>query len=177
VLKRFFGLSGKYVQMLASDPNAFTGQNEPLMKSLLQMWAECFQGYFYKGYLEEMIAHAENSSTMSHPVDLDKEIPTGKMCELGKSSDLVLNRLKGKNAVAADFLKRAQEEFSNGNFISAIDYGRRYSDLIDYDCLERIIDHESSQKIEISVVIVTFKRNEDVRKALESLRNQNTDCC
>ncbi len=85
--------------------------------------------------------------------------------------------IKSENT-AVDYFLNAQDEFSRGNFAAAVTRIQQYMSVMDYSKLPQIVNPAKGDKTpDISVVVVTYNRNYDVKKCLESLWNQNNTGC
>ena len=81
---------------------------------------------------------------------------------------------RGQARLATDYFLKAQEEFQRGSFARAAALMAEYRKVLDYSQLPRIQSKSRRRgNIDVSVVIVTYNRTEDVRKCLESLEKQD----
>ena len=72
-----------------------------------------------------------------------------------------------------DYFIKAGEELNKENFNTAIEYMQQYRSMIDYSRFPRILNKTGrSSNIDVSVIIVTYNRTEDLKKCLESLSKQ-----
>ncbi|MCK4786759.1 MAG: FkbM family methyltransferase, partial [Desulfobacteraceae bacterium] len=75
---------------------------------------------------------------------------------------------------ALDYFIKAGEELNRENFSTAIEYMQQYRSMIDYSRFPRISNKTGkSGDIDVSVIIVTYNRTEDLKKCLESLTKQD----
>ena len=70
-----------------------------------------------------------------------------------------------------DYFIKAQNEFRIDNFLQAIQYINKYKSLMDYSRLERKTKPVDNN-IDVSVVIVTYNRKEELIQCLETVSNQ-----
>jgi len=76
--------------------------------------------------------------------------------------------------VALNCFLKAKEEFNRGNFEAALEHTQRYRSLIDYSELPRRLKaSHRDEGLDISVIIVTYNRTNDLKRCLESLANQD----
>jgi len=111
-----------------------------------------------------------------------ESLTTHKSALISRSSHLVFenafNRLRHQspeiaNTVAPHVFLKAMKEFGGGNFITAVKYIEKYKSLMDYSKLPRILNTaKENDNMAVSVVIVTYNRNEDLKKCLQPLSNQ-----
>ncbi|MHC4616154.1 MAG: glycosyltransferase [Planctomycetota bacterium] len=74
------------------------------------------------------------------------------------------------------FLK-AGEEFANGNFEAAVAYMQEYRTTVDYSKFPRtMFTSRQGENIDISIIVVTYNKSEDLNKCLESLSKQDAPC-
>ncbi len=82
------------------------------------------------------------------------------------------------NMLAVDYFLKAKVEFDRGNFVTAIKHIEEYKSLMDYSKLPRILNtSKENDDVAVSVIIVTYERNEDLKKCLESLSKQDGVNC
>lgn len=82
---------------------------------------------------------------------------------------------ESESATDLDYFIKARQEFSKGNFETAVEYMRKYRLMMDYSKLPRILNKSGrSDDIKVSVIIVTYNRTQDLTGCLESLAKQ--DC-
>jgi|GEM_PF-653478 len=75
---------------------------------------------------------------------------------------------------AVDYFLNALGEFNAGNFQKAAELVSAYEKSIDFSkFLRRINNSRKKESIDVSVVVVTYNRTDDVRKCLESLEKQD----
>ncbi|HUT30671.1 MAG TPA: glycosyltransferase [Sedimentisphaerales bacterium] len=78
---------------------------------------------------------------------------------------------------APDCFLRAVEELDKGNFEAAAEYMQKYTTTVDYSKFPRtIFTSRQNEKIDISVIVVTYNRSEDLVRCLESLSKQDAAC-
>ncbi len=85
----------------------------------------------------------------------------------------------GSNSSALDYFLKAKDDFNKGNFISATKYINQYKALMDYSKLQRSLNTNTVREdnnIDISVIIVTNNRAEELQDCLKSLLEQEADC-
>lgn len=95
------------------------------------------------------------------------------LCESQVSVSCPDRDVSDESHALADFLK-AREEFDKRNFSKAVEHMQKYRTTVDYSLLPRTL--KTAQKangIDVSVIIVTYNRTEDLKKCLESLSNQD----
>jgi len=66
------------------------------------------------------------------------------------------------------------KEFEKGKFESAYELMHQYRTTVDYRSLPRFINGKKAKDVDVSVVIVTYNRTDDVRKCIESVEKQQT---
>ncbi|MHC4572551.1 MAG: glycosyltransferase [Planctomycetota bacterium] len=77
---------------------------------------------------------------------------------------------------ALDCFIKATEEFNKGDFETAVEYMQKYRTTVDYSKFRRAcIGPDKDEKIDVSVIVVTYQRNEDLRKCLNALSKQDCD--
>jgi glycosyltransferase involved in cell wall biosynthesis/ADP-heptose:LPS heptosyltransferase len=78
------------------------------------------------------------------------------------------------NKSATEYFLKALQEFEKGDFVSAYELMYKYRTTVDYRSLSRFINGEKAKEVDVSVVIVTYNRTEDVRKCIGSVDKQHT---
>jgi len=75
---------------------------------------------------------------------------------------------------ALDYFLQAHQELSRGEFAAAVKCMQAYRSMIDYSSFQRILNkRDRSADVEVSVVIVTYNRTQDLKECLESLSKQD----
>ncbi|MHC4622304.1 MAG: FkbM family methyltransferase, partial [Planctomycetota bacterium] len=88
-----------------------------------------------------------------------------------------INRNEAMQNQPVDHFVRAAEELDRGNFEAAAEYMQKYRTTVDYSSFPRtIFKSRQGEKIDISVIVVTYNRSEDLVKCLESLSKQDALC-
>ena len=78
------------------------------------------------------------------------------------------------NYEAVKYFLKAQGEFNKERFVDAFELMHKYRTAVDYRSLARFVRGEKNKDVDVSVVIVTYNRTEDVRKCIESVEKQQT---
>jgi glycosyltransferase involved in cell wall biosynthesis/phenylacetate-coenzyme A ligase PaaK-like adenylate-forming protein/MoaA/NifB/PqqE/SkfB family radical SAM enzyme len=73
---------------------------------------------------------------------------------------------------AIDYFLKAKSEFEKDCYDKAVENIKKYNSLMDYKCSSRQIKSDRAD-IDISVVIVTYQRKDDLCKCLETVSNQD----
>jgi glycosyltransferase involved in cell wall biosynthesis len=73
-----------------------------------------------------------------------------------------------------EYFNEALLEFENGQYESAHDLMERYRRTVDYRSLSRFTRGEKDREVDVSVVIVTYNRTEDLRQCVRSVAEQTT---
>jgi len=118
---------------------------------------------------KEPVAHGAN-----HKVQINKKSETaddaGQPPETTKTA---ASEISPDNREAIDLFLKARDEFESGRFATAEMYMLRYRQLMDYSKLPRLIDtSQTKDNIDISVIIVTYNRNEELIKCFQCLTKQ-----
>jgi len=100
---------------------------------------------------------------------LEMVYPQADPCQPNGSVDI------DTNEAAVKLFLMAQAEFKKANFTSAGRYIQQYRSTIDYSKLPRtVFKKHRDEAINVSVVVVTYNRTEQLKKCLESLSRQET---
>lgn len=105
-----------------------------------------------------------------------KEIKSKRPAEMpiGRNNDNQPAIPNQSNGVSIEYFLKAREEFNKRNFESAYELMHKYRTSIDYRSLPRFIKGEKGKQVDVSVVIVTYNRTEDVRECIETVEKQQT---
>ncbi len=143
--------------LLRDNPALRLKMSAEILKSI-QVWDWNKQAENYRKMFERIMltkGHAEPNESMQ----------TSPLQAVGSGE---------ANCEAVKYFLKAQDEFNKERFEEAFELMHKYKTSIDYRSLPRFIRGEKTKEVDVSVVIVTYDRTEDVRKCIESVEKQQT---
>jgi glycosyltransferase involved in cell wall biosynthesis len=187
-------LKGRQVLLLGDSVLSKTGLLEKVKPAELSMKINesftrssdhtdsCKKVFPFVCFLREEFYIFRNSQSLPEPIvsRIEKRVPvvSGKvfsreeLIRLLFHDNVETSSFCDSTKSAVDYFLNAQKEHEKNNFNAAILNIEKYQSQMHYSKLSRIVKSERSD-IDISVVIVTYQRKDDLCKCLETVSNQD----
>jgi FkbM family methyltransferase len=127
------------------------------------------------GSREDLLSRIEDGKLSCDVLCVPREKFTGQHENVTCPSEI--NHREPLQDRPVDHFVRAAEELDKGNFEAAAEYMQKYRTTVDYSKFPRTtFTSRRGEKIDISVIVVTHNRSQDLVKCLESLSKQDAAC-